>query len=315
MPEPRPFRFGVLTGGAPSRAEWVGQARRAEELGYSTLLLSDHVGTALAPIAALATAAAATTTLRIGSQVFGNDFRHPVLLAKEAATLDLLSEGRLELGLGTGYSKADYDQTGIPLEPPGVRVSRFAEAVRIIKGAQSEEPFSFSGTYYTVRDLALRPKPAQRPHPPIVIGGAGRRILSLAAREADIVSINVRTTAEGQFDQTSFSPEAVAQAVEWVRRAAGARFGDRELSVLVPFVQVTNGGRRHAAEQLLQRRRLVGQMTADQLLETPKTLLGSVDDICEALTAHRQRLGLSYPVIFAQHMEAFAPVVARLAGR
>jgi probable F420-dependent oxidoreductase len=313
---PRPFRFGVLTGGAPAREAWLERVRQVEDLGYSTLVLADHVHTGLAPLAAMVAAAEATTTLRIGSHVFANDFRNPVLLAKEAASIDLLSGGRLELGLGTGFWRVDYDRTGIALDPPGVRVSRFAEAVQVIKRAFDDGPFSFAGTYYTIRDLDLRPKPVQRPRPPIVIGGGGRRMISLAAREADIVSIGARTTAEGGFDFSSISPEAFEEAVAWVRQAAGARADTLELSVLANQVEVSDEGPRKAAErQLVALRRFTDQVTVDQLLASPKAILGTVDDIVETLLARRRRYGLSYIVISGQAVAEFAPIVARLAGK
>lgn len=320
MTTPRPFRFGVFCGGRQSREELVSLARKAEDLGYSTLVLADHLLTAMAPIAAMAVAAEATSTLRIGCHVFGNDFRNPVMLAKEAATLDLLSGGRLELGLGTGFWRADYDQSGIPLDPPGVRVGRFAEAVQVMKGAFAsaitDEPFSFSGTYYTIRDLRLRTKPVQRPHPPLVIGGGSRRILSLAAREADIVSINNRSTAEGGLESPANPQEAFAQSVEWVRQAANGHAEDSEIStLLLRAVHVSDEGPRHAAEQVLKSVSRLEGRTVDQLLASPKALLGSVDDIIEVLYSRRARFGLSYLVISAESIDALAPVVARLAGK
>src|SRR5438876_677403 len=187
MSKPRPFRFGVSVHGSKSRAEWIGIARQAEALGYSTLLIPDHLGDQLSPIPALVAAADATSTLRIGSLVFDNDFRHPVMLAKEAATLDVLSGGRFELGIGAGWLRSEYEQAGIPYDPPGVRVGRMEEALQIIKGLFADRPVTFSGTYYKVSALEGQPKPVQRPHPPILIGGGGKRILSIAAREATIV--------------------------------------------------------------------------------------------------------------------------------
>ena len=283
--------------------------------------MGDHVQTRLAPLAALMCAAEATTTLRIGCHVFANDLRNPVMLAKEAATLDLLSGGRLELGLGTGYWAPDYASTGIPHDPPGVRVSRLAEAVQVIKGAfaaasgAGAEPFAYSGDYYAVRDLTLRPKPMQRPHPPLVIGGAGRRVLSLAARQADVVGFVMRSTPAGGFDLSTVSPEAFDRAVEWARRAAGAQLGERELSVFVPIVQVTDEPPRAAAVALPRPWSILEGLTEDELLATPMALIGSVAHICDLLRSRRQRFGFSYPVISGQAMEGFAPVVAQLTGK
>ena len=313
----KPFRFGVLAYGAPSADQWRDLARRAEALGYATFLVADHVHLSLAPIAALTAAAEATSAIRVGSYVFANDFRHPVLLAREAASVDVLSGGRLELGLGTGFWRADYEQLGLPLDPPGVRVGRLAEALQILKGALAgDEPFSFSGAHYAVKDLVFRPRPVQRPRPPIAVGGGSRRLLALAAREADIVTVNTRTTAGGGFDLTSRSADAFAEGIGWVRRAAGERFAAIELSVLVNTVRIAGESPRSLAQRLLHEQR-AGPLTwsdADQLVDSPVALLGSVDAVAETLVRRRERLGFSYPVIGASAMDAFAPVVARLAG-
>jgi probable F420-dependent oxidoreductase len=317
----RPFRFGISTRGGPDPAAWQALARRVEELGYSSLVVPDHVYTPLAPIAALAHAAAATTTLRLGAHVLGNDFRNPVMLAKELATLDVLSGGRLELGLGTGWLRVDYDATGIPLDPPGIRVGRLAEALAIVKGCFGDEPFAFSGAHYTVRDLNLLPKPVQRPRPPILVGGGGRRVLTLAAREADIVALNFRTTPEGGWDASDFSAQAVERKVAWVREAAGERRRDLELSAFAAFVEVTEEEPRRVAERILADWRLGDHVSADQLLAWPQALIGSAERIVETLQDRRRRFGISYVVARdsdagsgSSVMEAFAPVVARLAG-
>jgi probable F420-dependent oxidoreductase len=314
----RPLRFGVLTGSvvgeAPTRASWVALVRKAEALGFSTLLVPDHLLHPLAPISALTVAAMATRTLRVGSFVFGNDFRNPVYLAHEAATLDVLSEGRFELGLGTGYMPSDYHQTGIALDPPGVRVRRLSEAVRIVKAYFAGEPFSFAGAHYAVTDLLGRASPVQRPHPPIMIGGGGRRILSLAAREADSVAFNLRTTPEGAIDLASLSPVATAEKVTWVRAAAGDRVGELEFCVLMYFVAVGKPPRA-AAEQVLRSWRMGSTMLADELLATPHALLGDQAQIVEELQARRERYGFSYVVVFGDAMDEMAPVVSQLAGR
>jgi probable F420-dependent oxidoreductase len=280
MGQQRPFRFGIQVSGASSREAWIATARKAEALGYSTLLVDDHLGNPLAPLPALVTAAEVTTTLRIGTFVLANDFRHPVLLAREAATLDLLSSGRLELGLGTGYALADYTQSGIPLSPPGVRVSRFAEAVQIIKGMFADAPLTFAGRYYSIHDLNGA-TPIQRPHPPLLIGGGGQRMLSLAAREADIVSVNIKTTPTGGFDFRSLTAEAAAQKVAWVREAAGEHFQALELNLLVPLIAMTNN-QRQGAEQLLRHWGIDTEaFSVGQVLESPSALLGSVDQIVD----------------------------------
>jgi probable F420-dependent oxidoreductase len=194
MTHPRRFRFAAQLSKAPdgTARSWADQARKAEDLGYSTLLVPDHFGDQLAPVPALMAAADATTALRVGALVFDNDYRHPVVLAKEAATLDLLSGGRLELGLGAGWMRSDYAESGIAYDAPGLRVDRFAEAVAVIAGLlESDQPFSYSGTHYTVTEHSLLPRPVQRPRPPLILGGGGRRVLTIAGQWADIVSINV----------------------------------------------------------------------------------------------------------------------------
>jgi probable F420-dependent oxidoreductase len=313
MDQRRRFRFGILSFGTPTRDEWVSQARRTEELGYATISMADHLFSALAPIAAMQAAVEATTSIRVGSCVFGNDFRHPVVLAKEVASLDMLSGGRLEFGFGTGYWRGDYEQPGIPFDPPGVRVARFAEAVQLVKAAFGDEEVPFSGMYYQVRGLDLQPKPVQRPHPPLLIGGGSRRLLALAAREADIVGINVRTTAEGGFDWDSIAPGATEGKVAWVREAAGERFDGLELHALAPFVAVTDEPRR-AAAAILKEWGVTDQMAIDDLLASPHTLIGTEDEIVTGLRERRLRYGISYVTVFAPALELFAPIVRRLTG-
>lgn len=315
MSKQRPFRFGVSVQGSKSRAEWIDVARRTEELGYSTLLIPDHLGDQLSPIPALVAAADATSTLRVGSLVFDNDFRHPVMLAKEAATLDVLSNGRLELGLGAGWMKPEYEQAGIPFERANVRIERMEEAIRIIKGLFADGPVDFAGHYYTVTGLEGFPKPVQRPHPPLHIGGGGQRLLSTAAREADIVGFIPRARNDGQGqDLTDATPEALEQKIAWVREAAGERFADLELGILVAQVLTTED--REQAAQFIASTLAAGlNVSTDVILQTPYLLLGTVDQICADLLARRERYGISYISVFEPGLEALAPVIARLAGQ
>ncbi|HEU5381105.1 MAG TPA: LLM class F420-dependent oxidoreductase [Ktedonobacteraceae bacterium] len=315
MSKSRPFRFGVSVHGNRSREEWIGLARQAEEWGYSTLLMPDHLGEQLSPVPALVAAADATSTLRVGSLVFDNDFRHPVMLAKEAATLDILSGGRLELGLGAGWMKPEYDRAGIPFERAGKRIDRLEEGVQIIKGLFAEGPVNFAGQHYTITDLEGFPKPAQRPHPPIHIGGGGQRLLSLAARHADIVGFIPRARADGKGqDVTDATPEALEQKIAWVREAAGARFADLELGVLVAQV-ITTEEREQAAQFIANTLAAGYDVSTTMILQAPYLLIGTEDQICEELVARRKRFGISYINIFEQSMAAMAPVVARLAGK
>jgi probable F420-dependent oxidoreductase len=305
------FRFGVHFNHNATREELRTRASQAEDLGYSTFLIADHVWVFPA-IAGMAAAAEATTSLRIGTDVLGNDFRHPALLAREAAAIDLISNGRLELGLDTGYAPSEYQRLGIQLDAPNVRVSRLEEAVQIIKGLWTSNSFSFSGRYYSIENLECIPKPVQNPHPPLLVGGGSKRILSLAAREANIIGINFRTTVEGGFDFPSLSHEATSEKVEWVRQAAGTRFNDLELSMLIPFAAITNN-REAAAEQLAARFKQMN-VQSEQLFATPHALIGSVDQIVADLQERRERYGISYIILFEDQLDAFASVVARLAG-
>ena len=237
-----PFRFGVLLTEASSRREWVAKVRKAEDLGYSSIFIPDHFSDQFAPIPALMLAAEASG-LRLVTGVLANDFRHPVVLAKEAATLDLLSDGRLELGIGAGWSRTEYQQAGMRFDRPNLRIERLAESIAIIRGLFGDGPVSFHGKHYQVDDLEGYPKPAQTPHPPILIGGGARRILGLAGREADIVGINV-SLESGGVDYKQLGPNRTAAATDeklsWVRAAAGNRFRDLELNVLVVVAKLTN---------------------------------------------------------------------------
>ena len=312
MPNARPFRFGVAAESAPSREAWIALARKAEDLGYATFLLADHYVNEFMPIAALMSAADATSTLRVGSFVFDNDFRHPALLAKELAALDLLSGGRFELGIGAGWHQPEYQQIGLAFESAGVRIGRLEEALAIIKQFFTQESVTFAGSYYTVTDLKAFPKPLQRPYPPIFMGGGGKKVLSLAGREADIIGLHLRVKDDGTVDASERTEAALAQKVEWVRQAAGERFGSMELNLLIGGIIITED-RQQAAEERA-RERGTG-VIAEQILSSPYVLLGTVEQIAEQLQSRRERYGISYMVVLSEDMEAFAPVVARLAGK
>ena len=282
-----------------------------ESLGYSTLSIPDHFGDQLGPVAALMAAADATTTLRVGSLVFDNDYRHPVVLAKEAATLDLLSEGRLEFGLGAGWLASDYEQAGIPFDPPGIRIDRMAEALAIIKSFFSGGSVTFSGAYYKVDGLEAWPAAVQKPHPPIVLGGGGRRMLGLAAREGDIVSVNYKLD-EGRVNRklvrTGFA-EATDEKLAWIKEAAGDRLSQIELGVTIFVANVTD-----------DRDVVAGAMAAGlgaepkDVLDMPHFLIGTIEQIVEDLVARRERYGISYVVVPGEAAESLAPVVERLTG-
>ena len=307
----RPFRFGVMFDGALSRQDWLNKVRKAEDLGYSSLLIPDHLGEQLAPIPALMLTADATE-LRIGVGVLANDFRHPVFVAKEAATMDLLSEGRLEFGIGAGWTRSEYHQTGVPYERPGVRIERLAESVAIIKALMADGPVTFVGEHYQISDLEGFPKPVQKPHPPIFMGGGGKRMLSYAAREADIVGIHVNLNA-GEWDSADEGWDRTAAAtdekVSWVREAAGARFDDIELQILAAAVEVTKD-RKRGAEQVAA----TAGITASEVMGGPSYLVGTTDQIRDDLRERRAVWGFSYIVVHEGGYEAMAPVVEDLAG-
>jgi probable F420-dependent oxidoreductase len=297
-----------------TREAWVALARKVEAQGYSTLLISDHLYNQLGPVPALVAAADVTTTLRVSSYVFDNDFRHPAFLAQEAATLDLVSSGRFELGLGSGWLLADYTQSGIAFDPPGVRIARMAEAVQIIKGYWGDQPFTYSGAYYQAKELNGLPKPVQKPRPPIMIGGGGQRVLSIAAREAEIVGVNFKATRAGWVDFSSIKPEAFDQKIQWVREAAGTRFDGLELNSYAGIAAVTDQPRQ-AVQQGFQRfGEVIDDANVDEWLASPVVLVGTVDQIIQELQMRRERFGFSYIVLRESVADAFAPVVERLTG-
>jgi len=312
MPHPRRFRFGVQLSAAPSAAEWTRLARRAEDLGYSTVFLPDHFGDQLAPVPALMAAADATTDLRVGTLVWDNDYKHPVVLAKEAATIDVLSGGRLEFGIGAGWMNSDYEQSGIPKDRDGVRIARMTEALEIYRGLWGPGPFSFTGEHYRITGLDGLPKPVQQPGPPVLIGGGGPKVLGIAARHADIVGINP-SLPKGYVDADAAAdttPERLDEKVGWVRDAAGGRFDDVELNILVFLTNVADD----AGSQVEGTAQLFG-VTPEQLAVTPYAWVGSVGEVCDQLRAARDRWATSYFVVQGEAgMDAAAAVVAELAG-
>jgi probable F420-dependent oxidoreductase len=299
----KPFRFGVVAARAASGDAWASLARHVEELGYATLLMPDRPGRVLAPFPALAVAAAATRTLRVGTFVLANGLRNPALLAAECATLDFLSGGRFELGLGTGVSEDDYRAAGVPFGRPGERIERLAETLRVVKAslAASAAPAGVSSGQGFASAAYL--PPVQQPRPPILVAGAGPRLLALAAREADIVAFGLAGTA---------SEADLAEKIALVRREAGERFSSLELSL--NLIAVVAGP---VAPGVRERIRIVHHVDLDALIQahSPMVVTGSPADVADRLRAQRERLGLSYVTIAADQMEAFAPVVAQLAGR
>ncbi len=304
------FRFGIQTHGGRSATEWAEKARRIEELGFSSIFLPDHFEDQLAPLLALQAAADATTQLRLGTLVLDNDYRHPLVLAKELATLDVLSNGRVEAGIGAGWMTTDYVASGIALDRPGVRIDRLVEGLAVIKGLFGEEPFSHSGRYYQIENHNGLPKPVQKPHPPILIGGGGKRVMSIAGGEADIAGVNFVMTEGVVNPKVAATGTAAAthEKLRWVREAAGARFDEIELNIMV-FGFVTDD-RQGMAE------RVSGGfgMPPDEVLRSPHALIGTVEQICEDLQRRREEFGFSYIVFSGDAQEHVAPIVSRLAG-
>ena len=311
----RPFRFSV-GGGAPQSAKALAErARQAESLGYSTYVISDHLLDVLSPIPALATIAAVTETLRIGMFVLNNDLRHPAVLHQELATLDVLSEGRLEIGIGAGWNEPEYKASGIPFDAVPVRVGRLEESIAVLKGLFADAKLTHTGAHYTITDMGGRPKPVQKPHPPILVGGGGKRVLRLAAREAQIVGFAPRIGGTGVgFESCTF--EATREKVAWVREAAGARFDELELNTYPSFrpASVTNDPKK-AGEELLARlnERAPTGLTVDELLDSPHVFIGTVDQLIEKFTRLRNELGISN-IMVGNGIDDFAPIVERLAG-
>jgi probable F420-dependent oxidoreductase len=310
MAHPRTFRFGVQIAKAPSGGLGA-DARKAEDLGYSTMFLPDHFGDQLAPVPALMAIADATADLRVGALVFDNDYKHPVVLAKEIATIDVLSGGRVEFGLGAGWMNTDYEQSGIPKDRDGVRIARLAEALEVIKGLWASGPFSFAGDHYTITGLDGLPKPSQQPHPPILIGGGGPKVLGIAARHADIVGINPSIPAGevGPDAARDAAADRVDQKVEWLREAAGARIDEIELNALVFVVNVTDD-----PEPVREMMAGIFGVSADLVAASPYVWVGSVPEICDQLRAARERWGFSYFVVQADALDSVAPIVAELSG-
>lgn len=307
----RGFRFGVQASKETTAKGWAELARRTEAAGYEVLTMPDHFTDQLAPIPALMAAASATTTLRVGALVFDNDYKHPVVLAKELATIDLLSDGRLDIGLGAGWMISDYKEAGMPYDSPKVRIDRFIEGVAVIRGAMAEGSFSFSGDHYTITNYNGQPKPVQA-RPPLLIGGGGKRVLSYAAREADIIGINGTLTAGvvGPEALSTMTAESVDEKVAIVAAAGAHRINDIEMNIRTFFVKVTND-RAATVEGISS---MFG-VSKDMIDASPFALIGSVEECIEQLLERRERWGFSYTIVGAENIDECAPIVAALRGK
>jgi probable F420-dependent oxidoreductase len=308
----RPFRFAVQEHHAPTGAEWLDRVRRLESLGYSALYLPDHFSEQLGVFSALAAAAVVTEELRLGWLVLDNDYRHPVVTAKEVATLDLLSNGRVDFGLGAGWERSDYEAGGLPYDSAGVRIDRMVEGLHVCQGLWRPGPFTFEGSHYRITALDGKPKPLQQPRPKLLLGGGGKRMLSIAAREADILNLNFNL-AQGAVSSElvlTGTADQTDEKLRWVREAAGDRFDQLELSVLI-FVFTVTEDRATTAAGLAA---AIGT-TPGTVLDIPHFLIGTLPEIEEDLLRRRERYGVSYVIVQGQAADQFAPVVDRLSGR
>ena len=312
----RPFRFLANAGEIVAGPELAGRARRAEEMGYHALVFPDHLLGQLSPLTAMATAAAATTTLRVSAFVLNNDLRHPAVLAQDLASIDVLSWGRLDIAIGAGWNKSEYDAIGLAFDPAPVRQARLAESIAVLKGLLSGSAYSFAGEHYTITDYVAQPIPVQRPHPPFFIGGGGRRTLTLAGQEADIVGLAPRVRRDATVDAASLTIAATREKVDWVRAAAGARFATLELNVYPSTWSPTitddlAGEVRRVIDHV--RSRTGVELTEREVIDSPHLFIGSVDRLVEKFSQLREELGITS--IMLGGIDELTPVLERLAGR
>jgi probable F420-dependent oxidoreductase len=315
----RPFRFLAAAGELYDGPGLAAFARRAESIGYSALTIPDHLIAQYAPVPFLASVAAATERLRVGTFVFNNNLRHPAVLAQELATVDRLSGGRLEIGLGAGWNKPEHDAIGIPFEPVGTRVGKLAETIQVLKGCFGDEKFSFGGSHYTITGYDAQPKPVQRPHPPFFIGGGGKRVLTMAAEQAQIIGLAPRITKDDKgrptLDAPSITFAATEEKIGWIRDAAGDRFAELELNSYPtggPIVLTgdARGEARRRADRLRERTGV--ELTVEEIMESPHVFIGSVKELTQKFIDLRERLGISSFLL--DDVEACAPIVEKLAG-
>jgi probable F420-dependent oxidoreductase len=314
----RPFRFLATVDQYPRLPDLTSLARRAEAVGCSAFVLPDHLIGQYAAIPLLAVVAAVSERLRVGTFVLNACLRHPAVLAQDLATLDVLSGGRLEIGLGAGWNKPEHDAVGIPFEPAGVRVRRLAEVITVLKGCFAEGPFSFSGEHYTITGHDAVPKPAQRPHPPFFLGGGGKRLLTLAAREAQVIGLAPRLVQGDppRLDARSLTAAATGEKISWIREAAGDRFAELELNTYPtggPTV-ITSNARAEARRRADRIRAQTGtELTVEEILDSPHVFIGSVKDLTRKFADLREQFGISSFLI--DDLDALAPVVEELTGQ
>ena len=311
----KPFRFLADAFEATTARELGERARAAQDLGVTTFVLPDHLIPQLAPIPYLATVAALADRLRISAFVHNNDLRHPAVLAQDLATLDVLSEGRLDVAIGAGWNEPEYRAIGLSFDPVRVRQARLTEAIAVLKGCFAEGPFSFVGDHYTITEHDGHPKAVQKPHPPFFIGGGGRRTLELAAREAQTVGLAPRILSGQRGDPSSITWSATEEKVAWVREAAGTRFDDLEFNVYpsqwpVVVTDDLHGEARKVIDHM--RERTGEELTEQDVIDSPHVYIGSIDRFVEKFGELRERLGINSFLV--GDLDALGPVVERLAG-
>jgi probable F420-dependent oxidoreductase len=310
----RPFRFLADVSEIVTGPELAARARRAEQMGYHALVVPDHLVRQLSPAVAMATVAAATSTLRVAAFVMNNDLRHPAVLAQDLASIDVLSGGRVDLAIGAGWNKPEYDAIGISFDPVPVRQARLAESITVLKGLFSGEPFSFAGEHYTITDYTAEPVPVQRPHPPFFIGGGGRRTLTLAGREADIVGLAPRIKGKATVDAPSLTLAATREKIDWVREAAGERFDAVEFNIYPTGEVVVTDDLRGEARRVIDelRSRTGVELTEDEVIDSPHLFIGSVNRLVEKFLQLREELGISS--VLLGNIGELEPVLERLSG-
>jgi probable F420-dependent oxidoreductase len=311
----RPFHFLADVSPVVTGPELATTAKRAEAMGYHGVVLPDHLIDQLSPVVAMASVAAVTSTLRVSAFVLNNDLRHPAVLAQDLASIDVLSDGRLDIAIGAGWNKPEYDAIGLPFDRTPVRQARLAESITVLKGLFTGEPFSFAGDHYTITDYPARPVPVQRPHPPFFIGGGGRRTLSLAGREAQIIGLAPRIGADAKVDAHSLTLAAAREKINWIRAAAGDRFSSIELNVYPsgwpPMITDNlHGEARKIIDQLKSRTGV--ELAEDEVIDSPHLFIGSVDRLVEKFLQLREELGITS--IMLGYPDELAPVLERLTG-
>jgi probable F420-dependent oxidoreductase len=320
----RKFRFAAGGEGNPEEGgarKFIRLAQQAEEYGYDSFMIPDHLGPQVGPIAALGALAVSTEKIRLGTAVLANGFRHPAILAKDAATIDVLSKGRLELGIGAGWMKEEFDKAGIAYDRPGIRIEKLEETLAILDVLLRGQECNFEGKHYQIRALKGSPRPRQGPRPPIAVGGGGPKMLALAAKYADIISVVPVTTKEGKLRLSGITMEKTVERVDLIRKAAGDRFADIELNWTITTIVITDD-REKVAEMALAaldkgfppNMDVDVSLSVEEILNSPYIAIGTFEEIADQIRVVRAKTGMSYVGVFPTQMDAFAPIITLLKG-